>query len=156
MKKKIILLFSCVFLGVILMTVFLLPVRPVVIIKNNTRESLYIFAGESILGVEPEPDEVETIVKSKPEVLLPGKKLKLTASFTSLIKKDATIDIGWRMGGPYEYNSTGGGGQNFLLSSTEGACSVSIEIQEGSDTNTLKNAPGDFCFKKIKSFHYKY
>ena len=127
-----------------------------IILKNNTNKNLYIYAGESVYGVEPEPDEIERIVKSQPEVIAPGKKFELTASFTSLIRNDATIDIGWRIGGQYEYNSTGGGGQNFLLSSTEGVCAVSIEVQSGFNNNTLKNAPDDLCLKKIQSFQYQY
>lgn len=154
--KKMTLLYIAFFLGLSVMVAHVIPIRPVVTITNNTNESLFVYAGESVYGVEPEPDEVERIVRSQPEVIAPGKKFELTASFISLIRNDATIDIGWRIGGQYEYNSTGGGGQNFLLSSTEGACSVSIEIQSGFNNNTLENAPYDLCLKKIKPFQYQY
>lgn len=156
MKKKMILFLCCIFFGMLFIVAHVIPVRPVVTVKNNTSKSLYIYMDESIYGVEPEPDEVEEIVKSKPEVIAPGKEFKLTASFMSLIRRDAAIDIGWRMGGAYEYNSTGGGGQNFLLSSKEGFCSVAIEIQNGFNNSTLKNAPGGWCLKKLKSFRYQY
>lgn len=74
----------------------------------------------------------------------------------SLIRKDTEIDIGWRIGGRYTYNSTGGGGQNFLLSSTDGACFVSIEIHDGFNNLVVKNAPGGLCLNNIKLFRYQY
>lgn len=155
MKRNVMLLCCCV-ACLIFMVAYFVPLRPVVTITNNTGKVMYIYAGESIYGVEPEPDEVVEIVKSKPDVLASGKELKLTASFMSLIRKDAAIDIGWRIGGQYEYNSTGGGGQNFLLSSSEGACSVSIKIQDGVNKAILDNDSGDVCLKKIKAFQYTY
>ncbi|UNA36015.1 hypothetical protein LRM35_00320 [Klebsiella variicola subsp. variicola] len=84
----------------------------------------------SIYNVEPEPDEVARIVRSKPEIIAPGKSVKIKASFTSLIRKDAALDIGWRVGGQYEYNAAGSGGQNFILSSKEGVCCASIYIKD--------------------------
>lgn len=67
------LLFSCV-VGLIFIIAHFIPIRPVVTIINNTGELLYIYAGESIYGVEPDPEEVTEIVKSRPEILAPGKK----------------------------------------------------------------------------------
>jgi len=156
MKKKIVLGYIVFFLGLLVLIAHFLPIRPFVTITNNTNKPLFIYAGESIYDVDPEPEEVERIVRSKPEVLAPGEKNKFTASFISLIRKDAAIDIGWRIGGQYEYNSTGGGGRNFILSSTAGACSVSIKINDGFNNEILESAPGDLCFKKIKAFKYKY
>lgn len=49
--------------------------RPVINLKNSTSKTLYVYAGESIYGVEPEPDEVDRIVRAKPEVIAPGKTL---------------------------------------------------------------------------------
>lgn len=156
MKKKIVLGCIVFFLGGLLVLIaHIFPIRPFVTIINNTNKPLFIYAGESIYDVDPEPEEVERIVRSKPEIIAPGEQYEFTASFISLIRKDAAIDVGWRIGGRYEYNSTGGGGQNFILSSTAGACSVSIKINDGFN-NTLESAPGDLCFKKIMAFKYKY
>lgn len=133
-----------------------MPIRPVITIVNNTHEPLYIYAGESIYGVDPEPDEVDEIMRSKPDIIAPGKEFRLSASFMSLIREDATIDISWQIGGMYEYNSMGGGGQNFILSSTEGFCSVLIKVQPGFHNNTLEDNHSDLCLKNIKPFRYHY
>jgi hypothetical protein len=156
MKKKKVLGYIVFFSGLLVLIAHIFPIRPFVTITNNTNKPLFIYAGESIYDADPEPEEVERIVRSKPEILAPGEKGKFSSSFISLIRKDAAIDIGWRVGGQYEYNSTGGGGQNFILSSTAGVCSVSIEINDGFNNEVLENAPGDLCFKKIKAFKYKY
>ncbi|HDK9818598.1 TPA: hypothetical protein PVT08_004922, partial [Klebsiella pneumoniae] len=111
---------------------------------------------ESIYNVEPEPDEVARIVRSKPEIIAPGKRVKIKASFTSLIRKDAALDIGWRVGGQYEYNAVGSGGQNFILSSKEGVCYASIYIKDDLFKGAIKNGSSNKCFKKIKAFNYKY
>lgn len=156
MKKKIVL--GCIFLfwGLLIMIAHIIPIRPVIVIENNTNESMFVYAGESIYNIEPAPDEVEGIIRSKPEIIAPGKKMKFTSSFISLMRKDAAIDIGWRVGGKYGYNSNGGGGQNFILSSTGGACAVSIEINDGLNSNTIEKNPGGWCLKKLKAFKYKY
>ncbi|WP_312995924.1 hypothetical protein [Leclercia sp.] len=99
MKKKIILGYIVFFSGLLVLIVHIFPIRPFVIITNNTNKSLFIYAGESIYDVDPEPEEVERIVKSKPKVIAPGEKSEFTASFISLIRRDAAIDIGWRVGG---------------------------------------------------------
>lgn len=156
MKKKIAMGYLVLFSGLLVLISHIFPIRPFVTITNNTNKPLFIYAGESIYGVDPEPEEVERIVRSKPEIIAPGEKSKFTASFISLIRSDAALDIGWRIGGRYAYNSTGGGGQNFILSSTAGACSVSIKINNGFNNEVLENVPGDLCFKKIKAFKYKY
>lgn len=156
LKKKIALICIVLFLGGVFLIAHVIPIRPVVTIINNTSKPLFVYAGESVYDVGPEPDEVEQIVRSKPDVIASGKKIAFTASFMSLIRKDAAIDIGWRIGGQYEYNSNGGGGKNFILSSMHGACSVSIEVKDGFNNETLENDSGDLCFKKIKAFKYKY
>ena len=96
------------FLGGVFLIAHVIPIRPVVTIINNTSKPLFVYAGESVYDVDPEPDEVEQIVRSKPDIIASGKKIAFTASFMSLIRKDAAIDIGWRIGGQYEYNSNGG------------------------------------------------
>lgn len=156
MKKKLILGCIILFSGLLVLVVHVFPIRPFVTITNNTNKHLFIYAGESIYDVDPEPEEVERIVRSKPKIIAPGEKSEFTASFISLIRRDAVIDIGWRIGGQYEYNSVGGGGRNFILSSTAGACSVSIKINDGFNNDILEKAPGYLCFKKIKAFNYKY
>lgn len=155
MKKNVMLFCYCIICLVFIAGVFI-QIRPVITIVNNTGKVLYIYKTESVYGVEPEPYEVGEIVKSRPRILVAGKKFKLTTSFMSLLKKDAEIDVGWRVGGRYEYNSIGGGSQGFILSSTEGVCSVSIEIQSGLNKNIIKTVAGNMCLKKIKAFNYKY
>ncbi|WP_313108892.1 hypothetical protein [Atlantibacter sp.] len=155
-KKKIVLVYIAFFLGLLVVASHIIPIRPVVVIANNTDEYIFVYAGESIYNIEPEPEEVERIVRLKPKIIASGKKIKITSSFMSLIKKDVAIDIGWRVGGQYGYNSIGGGGQNFILSSIEGVCSVSIEIKDSSSTNIIKNNPGGLCLKKLKEFKYEY
>lgn len=159
MKNKKNYLYFAFFLAccsLLIIFVYISPIRPVVTIKNSTSKYVYIYSGESIYGIEPEPEEVERIVKSKPELLAPGKEIKLIASFSTLIKNDATIDIEWRVGGQYEYNSTGGGVQNYFLSSMEGGCFASIDIQDGFNNAVFSDYPGWLCLKKLKRFRYKY
>ncbi|MCS5781097.1 hypothetical protein LNP24_13310 [Klebsiella pneumoniae subsp. pneumoniae] len=48
-------------------------------------------------------------------------------------------DIGWRVGGQYEYNAAGSGGQNFILSSKEGVCYASIYIKDDFFKGAIKN-----------------
>ncbi|WP_324686699.1 hypothetical protein VN981_14015 [Klebsiella pneumoniae] len=74
----------------------------------------------------------------------------------SLIRKDAALDIGWRVGGQYEYNAAGSGGQNFILSSKEGVCYASIYIKDDFFKGAIKNGSSNKCLKKIKAFNYKY
>jgi len=155
-KKKVVLVYIAFFLVLLVVASHIIPIRPVIVIANNTNKPLFVYAGESIYNVEPEPEEVERIVRSKPQVIASGKKIKITSSFMSLIRKDAAIDIGWKVGGQYEYNSFGGGGQNFILSSTEGVCSVSIEINDVSSASVIENNFDDLCVKKLKAFKYKY
>ncbi|HEB5032361.1 TPA: hypothetical protein R0E57_005071, partial [Klebsiella pneumoniae] len=130
MKKTKTLTGIALFIAVLVLVAHFIPIRPVVVIINNTNETIFVYAGESIYNVEPEPDEVVRIVRSKPEIIAPGKRVKIKASFTSLIRKDAALDIGWRVGGQYEYNAAGSGGQNFILSSKEGVCYASIYIKD--------------------------
>ncbi|GKX43682.1 hypothetical protein SOASR015_27160 [Pectobacterium carotovorum subsp. carotovorum] len=109
MKIKILLWFSCIFIVFVGVLLYLIPVRPEVIIKNNSKNSLYISSGEGKYGVEPDISEVEKIMRAEPEVVAVGKEFRFKPSFMSLIRKDVAIDIGWRTDGRYEYNSIGGG-----------------------------------------------
>lgn len=106
------------------MIAHIIPIRPVIVIENNTNESMFVYAGESIYNIEPAPDEVEEIIRSKPEIIAPGKKMKFTSSFISLMRKDAAIDIGWRVGGKYGYNSNGGGAEFYSLLNGRSMCRV--------------------------------
>ncbi|HBR2030419.1 hypothetical protein N5I82_17120 [Klebsiella quasipneumoniae] len=156
MKKIKTLTAIALFMAVSFIVVQFIPIRPVVVVINNTNETIFVYAGESIYNVEPEPDEVARIVRSKPEIIAPGKRVKIKVSFISLFRKDAALDIGWRIGGQYEYNAAGGGGQNFILSTKEGVCYASIYIKDDFVKGMIKNSPGNKCFKKIKAFNYKY
>lgn len=156
MAKKIRLIFIMFFLGLLVLVAQVIPIRPVITIINHTNKYIYVFAGVSVYNVDPDPGEVERIVKAKPEIIAPGGESVFTPSFISLFRKDAAIDISWRVGSQYEYNQTGGGGRNFILSSVEGSCSVLIKIKNGRNDDALESVPGDLCLKKIKAFRYKY
>ena len=97
MKKTKTLTGIALFIAVLVLVAHFIPIRPVVVIINNTKETIFVYAGESIYNVEPEPVEVARIVRSKPEIIAPGKSVKIKASFTSLIRKDAALDIGWSL-----------------------------------------------------------
>ena len=147
MKKTKTLTGIALFIAVLVLVAHFIPIRPVVVIINNTNETIFVYAGESIYNVEPEPDEVARIVRSKPEIIAPGKRVKI---------KDAALDIGWRVGGQYEYNAAGSGGQNFILSSKEGVCYASIYIKDDFFKGAIKNGSSNKCLKKIRAFNYKY
>lgn len=67
------------FSGLLVLIAHIFPIRPFVTITNNTNKSLFIYAGESIYNVDPEPEEVERIVRSKPEIIAPGEQDEFTA-----------------------------------------------------------------------------
>lgn len=117
---------------------------------------MYISSGEGKYGVEPDIFEVEKIMRAKPDIVTAGKEFRFKPSFMSLIRKDVIIDIGWRIGGRYEYNSSGGGGKNFLLSPKRGVCSITIIIKDGYNNDAIQNEPGDWCLQRMKPFEYKY
>ncbi|ECE6154975.1 hypothetical protein DPK65_22855 [Salmonella enterica subsp. enterica] len=154
MKKKIMLLYGVSLIA--LAVIWFAPFRPFIIIHNDTGKKLYIHSGERGHGVEPEPEEVEKIIRSKPDVIEPGEAIKLTSSFGFLISDGFEFNVGWLIGGGHAYNATGGGGQDFLFSSTIGTCSVSLIILDGYNNYLLKNEDGDFCLKKLYPFKYKY
>ncbi len=141
---------------VVLAVIGLIPFRPFITIHNDTGEQLYILASESKHGVEPEPEEVEKLMRRKPDIIEPGGVLRLTPSFGSLIKDGFDFNIGWLIGGKHSYKATGSGGQNFLFSSTTGTCSASLIIQAGHNNYLLRNEEGGFCLKKLSPFKYKY
>lgn len=132
------------------------PLRPVVIVENNTGERIYIYAREGVYGVEPEPDEVDEIVKSKPVIIDAGKVLKIKFSFLSLIRHNVTLDVGWLAQNQYAYNATGGGGQNFVFSAEGGVCATTIIVRKGYNNIALKNNTDSLCLKKIIPFNYVY
>ncbi|MFS7711023.1 hypothetical protein ACJ8BA_26765, partial [Klebsiella pneumoniae] len=88
MKKTKTLAGIALFIALLVLVARFIPIRPVVVIINNTNETIFVYAGESIYNVKPEPDEVARIVRSKPEIIAPGKRVKIKASFTSMIRKD--------------------------------------------------------------------
>ncbi|MTH48780.1 hypothetical protein [Intestinirhabdus alba] len=149
MKKRILLL-CCIFTIVFIAGVYLLPFRPFILIENNTSGRLYLYSYESPAGVgEPGPAEVDRRLKNRPAMIEPGKTLKVVASFSSLIKSNRQIDIGWRVHGRYEYNSSGGGGQIFLLSSSRGGCAAQLTVSDGFNNYRLEKKPGRLCYKKL-------
>ncbi|MCK1970528.1 hypothetical protein ACP26F_16435 [Franconibacter pulveris 1160] len=154
MKKILILMFISllIFLGV----VRIIPLKPVVIIQNDTNENLYLQADESLFGIEPAPEEVDKIMKARPDIIVPGGELKLTTSFFSVISEGYELNVGWLIGGRYAYNSTGGGGQNFLLSSKTGVCSAQLTIKPGHNNFEIINEVGGVCLKKLSPIKEKY
>lgn len=147
MKKIAILIF--IFLLIAVVVVCLIPVRPVVIVQNATKERVYLSAYESVYGIELTPEEVDKIMRGHPDVIEPGKTLKITASFTSLMTDGSEFNIGWSTGGRFEYNATGGGGKNFQLSSKSGMCSVKLIIHSGYNYFEIDNRAKGLCLKKI-------
>lgn len=154
-KKRMSLVFIFPFI-LLFFLINILPIRPVITMKNGTDNDVYIYSSESLHGVEPGLDDVEKIKRKSSVVIKPGKVLKIKASFSSLIINGSEIDISWRIGGGYEYNSIGGGWRNFLLSSTDGVCSVVVVILEGYNKDSLKYDSNEYCLKKISPFRYKY
>ncbi|PVZ79398.1 hypothetical protein C9426_33745 [Serratia sp. S1B] len=152
-SKKLLMLF----LSMLLLSVLIgfIPTRPFVIVKNDTDKQMYLYSSEGVHGLEPTPDEVRKIIRQKPNIIEPGETIKLTLSFMSLIKENAEFNIGWRIGGQYEYNSMGGGSQAFILSSLIGGCSILLTVHDGVHNYTLRNEPDKFCYKKITPLRYK-
>lgn len=154
MKKISILMF--IFLLIFLSVISIIPLRPVVIIQNDTNEILFLQADESLFGIEPEPEEVDKIMKSYPDTIVPGGEVKLTTSLFSVILEGYEFNVGWLIGGRYAYNSTGGGGQNFLLSSKTGVCSAQLTIKPGHNNFKIINEVGGICIKKLSPIKEKY
>lgn len=154
MAKSKILLILC--LSILLLSVLIgfVPIRPFVIIKNDTDKQIYLYSSEGVHGLEPTPDEVEKIIRQKPNIIEPGETIKLTLSFMSLIKENIEFNIGWRIGGQYEYNSAGSGGQVFILSPSTGVCSILITVRDGLYNYALNKDPGRFCYKRIMPLGY--
>lgn len=154
MKKTLILMF--IFLLIFFCAVSLTPLRPTVIVQNKTNANLYLQADESVFGIEPTPEEVDKIMKASPGVIVPGGEMRLTTSFSSIISEGYEFNIGWLIGGRYSYNATGGGGQNFLLSSKTGVCSVTLTVKPGYNNVEIINEVGGICLKKLFLIKEKY
>lgn len=148
MKKLAVLTF--IFLFIATVVIYLIPVRPAVIVQNATKERVYFRAGESINGVEPSPEEVDKVMRKHPDVLEPGETLKITSSFSAIILEGYELNVGWSTGGQFEYNSTGSGGQNFHISSKSGFCSAVLTISPGYNDFELNDKVDGICLKKLQ------
>ena len=145
MQKTVILTF--IFLFIAIVAIYLIPIRPSIIVQNATKERVYLHANESICGVEPTPEYADKIMKNPPDVIEPGETLKLMASFSSIMMESYELNIGWSTGGQFEYNSTGGGGGNLLISSKPEFCSAVLIISPGYNNFEIKNKISGFCLK---------
>lgn len=148
MKKLAVLTF--IFLFIATVVIYLIPVRPAVIVQNATKERVYFRAGESINGVEPSPEEVDKVMRKHPDVIEPGETLKITSSFSAIILEGYELNVGWSTGGQFEYNSTGSGGQNFHISSKSGFCSAVLTISLGYNDFELNDKVDGICLKKLQ------
>lgn len=148
MKKLAVLTF--IFLFIATVVIYLIPVRPAVIVQNATKERVYFRAGESINGVEPSPEEVDKVMRKHPDVIEPGETLKITPSFSAIILEGYELNVGWSTGGQFEYNSTGSGGQNFHISSKSGFCSAVLTISPGYNDFELNDKVDGICLKKLQ------
>ncbi|KLF60501.1 hypothetical protein YA38_23605 [Klebsiella aerogenes] len=145
--------------GVLLIVLAIMGVvisRPYVIVRNATAGKIYILSDENVIGIEPEPEEVEIIMKRKPEVIEPGGIIRLTPSFKYLWRKNLMLNIGWAVGGRYAYNSSGSGGINVILSNTKGSCSLHLIIRQGYNNYVMQSEDGIFCLKKLIHVNYIY
>lgn len=154
MKKIAILTFT--FILIAIFGVYLIPVRPVITVKNATKELVYLRATESTYGIEPTPEGVDRIMRVHPSVIEPGKTLKITSSFSSIIMSGYELNIGWLTGGTFEYSATGGGGQNFLLSSKSNICSAILTIHPGYNHFEMSGQTNGICLKKLSVINDKY
>lgn len=148
MKKLAVLTF--IFLFIATVVIYLIPVRPAVIVQNATKERVYFRAGEIINGVEPSPEEVDKVMRKHPDVIEPGETLKITSSFSAIILEGYELNVGWSTGGQFEYNSTGSGGQNFHISSKSGFCSAVLTISPGYNDFELNDKVDGICLKKLQ------
>ncbi|MGP9417469.1 hypothetical protein HX889_35690 [Pseudomonas reactans] len=124
--------------------------KPKILIHNNTSHNIYIYFGESTYDVDPSAEEVDKIIKRRPNELMPGQKIMLKPSLKRLLANDSEVGVGWYIGGQYEYNSISTSGQLFKLSKQEGNCSISIIIK--SDTAILKKENKTICYQKLHAF----
>lgn len=148
MKKLAVLTF--IFLFIATVVIYLISVRPAVIVQNATKERVYFRAGESINGVEPSPEEVDKVMRKHPDVIEPGETLKIISSFSAIILEGYELNVGWSTGGQFEYNSTGSGGQNFHISSKSGFCSAVLTISPGYNDFELNDKVDGICLKKLQ------
>lgn len=139
-------------IGIFIMTTWssLQLLKPKISIHNNTSHNIYIYFGESTYGVDPSIEEIDKIIKRRPDELMPGQKIMLKPSLKRLLANDSEVGIGWYIGGQYEYNSISTSGQLFKLSKQEGNCSISIIIK--SDKAILKKENKTICYQKLHAF----
>ncbi|MDJ0087504.1 hypothetical protein [Pantoea allii] len=126
-----------------------IPVRPVVIVQNTTKERVYLHTTESISGIEPAPEEVDKIMRARPDIIESGEEVKIKGSFSSIIMDGYKLNIGWSVGGEFEYNANGGGGLAFLLSSKSNVCSAKLIIQPGYNNFEIIDRFHGVCLKKL-------
>lgn len=146
--KKCVIFLSFLFFIIFFAAVFL-PLRPTITVINETKDRLYLHFDEVKHNVEPTPEEVNRIVKSKPDVVEPGAKFNLTISLTSLMKSGVEFNIGWLSASRYSYNAIGSGGQNFTITSQQGECSFSLTIRDGYNNYLLDGQEKKFCITKL-------
>lgn len=130
--------------------------RPSVIITNETGESVYVFASEGLHNIEPSPEEMKKIMRTAPEVVEPGGRLKITPSLWTAITPVDELNVGWLIGGRYSYHSIGGGQQRFSLSSDKGICSMTLRVMKGRNHFLLDNNQNGVCFKKLTPLTIEY
>ena len=128
----------------------LIPLRPVIFVQNATSERVYIRADELIYGVEPDPEEVEKIIKAKPDIVEAGENIKLTASFFPIIKDGYVFNIGWLTGGRRSFSANGSGGQSFLFSPKVGVCSAKLIIKPGYHNFEVSDKKEGICLAKLQ------
>lgn len=143
-------------IGIFIMTTWssLQLLKPKISIHNNTSHNIYIYFGESTYGVDPSVEEVDKIIKRRPNELMPGQKKMLKPSLKRLLANDSEVGIGWYIGGQYEYNLISTSGQLFKLSKQEGNCSISIHINN--DKTLLKQSDKGICYQKLLPFKQVY
>lgn len=146
-EKKAILTF--IFLLIAIVVLFFIPVRPVVIVQNTTKERVYLYINESVYGIEPTPEEVDEIIRDRPDIIESGEEVRIKSSFSSIIMDNYELSIGWSTGGRFEYNSNGGGGVGFRLSSKSNICSAKLIIQPGYNHFKMVDQDQGICLKKL-------
>ncbi|WP_146114210.1 hypothetical protein [Pantoea coffeiphila] len=147
MKKMLFFLSFCFF--ILILSVVFLSLRPTVTVINYSKNRLYLHFDEVKYDVEPNPEQVDRIVKSNPDIVEPGERVKLTISLTSVMKNAVEFNIGWLAGGRYSYNATGGGGQNFTITSKQGECSFYLSVFDGYNNYLLEGRKRKFCIARL-------
>lgn len=148
--KKSLLVLSLIIAALFTLFYLIDLLKPTALIHNNTTHNIYIYFGESTYGVDPSVEEVDKIMKRRPDELMPGEKITLTPSLKRLFSNNSEVDIGWYIGGRYAYNSISTSGQSFRLFRQKGSCSISIHINN--DKVLLKRSDKGICYQKLLPF----